>query len=64
MSLITLLIAVIILGLLAYVLWWGIGALALPAPFDKVARVLVILIVVVLVVGVFTGSVTIPALRL
>lgn len=29
------------LGLICYLLWWLIGYLALPAPFDKVARAIV-----------------------
>ena len=64
MSLISLLIAVIILGLLAYLLWWAIGAIGLPAPFDKVARVIVVLLIVVALIGFFTGSIAVPALRL
>jgi heme A synthase len=64
MSLISLLIAIIVLGLLAYLLWWGVAAIGLPDPFNKVARAVVILIVVVLVLGVFTGTITVPVLRL
>ncbi len=64
MSLVSLLIAVIILGLLAYLLWWAIGAIGLPAPFDKVARVIVVLLIVVALIGFFTGSIAVPTLRL
>ena len=64
MSLISLLIAVIVLGLLAYLLWWAIGAIGLPAPFDKVARVIVVLIIVVVLVSFLTGGLALPAFRL
>lgn len=64
MSLLGLLAAVILLGLIFYVLWWGVAQLALPAPFDKVARVILVLLVIVALVGLFTGGVPIPTLRL
>jgi heme A synthase len=63
-SLISLLIAVVLLGLFAYLLWWGIAAVGLPDPFNKVARVLVALIVLVLIVGLFTGHISVPVFRL
>lgn len=64
MSLLGLLITIVLLGLIFYVLWWGVAQVALPAPFDKVARVVIVLLVVVALVGIFTGSITIPVLRL
>jgi hypothetical protein len=64
MSLFSLLIAVVLLGLLAYLLWWAIGAIGLPAPFDKVARVIVIVICIVALIGLFTGQIALPAFRL
>ncbi len=64
MSLLHLLVAVVLLGLFAYLLWWGIGAIGLPDPFNKVARVLVALIVLVMIVGLFTGHIAVPVFRL
>ncbi len=64
MSLISLLVAVVLLGLFAYLLWWGIAAVGLPDPFNKVARIIVALIVLVLIVGLFTGNIAIPVFRL
>lgn len=40
-----LLITLIIYGLIFYVIWWAIGALGIPEPFNKVVRVIVILLV-------------------
>lgn len=64
MSLITLLIYIILLGLVFYVLWWALAKIGLPAPFDKVAQVVIVLLVVVALLGIVTGSIALPAFRL
>ncbi|MEO6588945.1 MAG: hypothetical protein ABIP06_06425 [Pyrinomonadaceae bacterium] len=64
MSLISLLITVILLGLVFYVLWWALAKIALPAPFDKIAVVVLVLLVVVVLVSLVTGSISLPAFRL
>ena len=46
-GLIGLLITVIIVGIVFSLLWWLVGYIALPAPFDKVARVIIALIAVI-----------------
>lgn len=33
----------VVFGLIFYVLWWGLGLIALPQPFMKVAQVILIL---------------------
>lgn len=40
-SLISILIFVVIVGLVFWVIWWFIGYVGLPEPFNKVARVLI-----------------------
>lgn len=44
------LIYLVIVGLIAWLIWWFIGYIGLPAPFDKVARVIVALVVLVLLI--------------
>lgn len=48
------LIWVVGLGLIAYLLWWLIGILALPEPANKVARVLWALLLVVALIRLIT----------
>jgi hypothetical protein len=45
--LLTLVIYVMVGGLVAYLLWWLIGFVGLPAPFDKVARVVIAVVAVI-----------------
>ena len=51
-GLIGLLITLVILGLIFYAIWWFIGYIALPAPFDKVARVLVALVALIVIIDI------------
>jgi hypothetical protein len=58
------LLSLVIVGLICYLLWWLIGYIALPAPFDKVARVLIAVFAVIYIIGLLTGSwPTFPILR-
>lgn len=57
MSLIALLITVVIWGLILWLCWWAIGAVGLPEPFNKVATVILVLVSVIVVIGLLTGSV-------
>ncbi len=57
MSIISLLLTLIIWGLIFYVLFWGLGAAGISEPFNKVARVILIVAAVVIVIGLLTGSV-------
>jgi len=50
-SLINAVILVIIVGVVAGLLWWLISYVALPQPFDKVARVLVAIVVVIFLIN-------------
>lgn len=46
-GLLSLLINLVVAGLILYLLWWLIGYIGLPAPFDKVARVIIAVVAVV-----------------
>ncbi len=52
---IALLIQLIVIGLVFYLLWWLIGYIGLPEPFDKVARVIVALVAVIFLVNLVLG---------
>ena len=55
----TLLIYLLILG----VVYWVITLLPLPAPFKTVAMVVFAILVIVLLFGLLTGGLGLPALR-
>ncbi len=52
---IPLLIQLIVVGLVCYLLWWFIGYIGLPAPFDKVARIIVALVAVIFLLNLVMG---------
>lgn len=48
---ITLVVYLIVAGLIFGLLWWLIGYCGLPAPFDRVARVVLAVIAVLVLIG-------------
>ena len=44
---IELIIALVVIGLVCWILWWFVDYIALPTPFNKVAKVLIALVAVV-----------------
>ena len=54
-GLVPLLIELVVVGLVVYLLWWLIGYIGLPAPFDKVARVIVALVAVIWLINLLLG---------
>lgn len=56
MTLISLLITLVIWGLILWLCWWAIGAIGLPEPFAKVATVILVLISVIVVIELLTGT--------
>ena len=61
-GLISLIITLVIVGLIFYLLFWAIGAIGLPEPFSKIATALIVLVAVIYLIGLLTGSV--PSLRI
>lgn len=51
-ALVTLLIVIVIAGFICYLLWWLIGFIGLPEPFNKVARALVAVVAVLFLINV------------
>lgn len=62
-GLLSLLITLIVVGLICYLLWWFVGYIGLPAPFDKVARVIVALIALIFLLNVLFGMMGTPFIR-
>ena len=54
-GLLHLLIQIIVVGLVCYLLWWLIGYIGLPAPFDKVARVVIAIVAVIFLLNIVMG---------
>ena len=54
-ALITLLVTLVIGGLIAWLCWWFVDYCGLPAPFDKVAKVIIGLVVLVFLVNALLG---------
>ena len=50
--LVNLLVQVVVVGLICWLLWWFIGWVALPEPFNKVARVIIALVGVIFLINV------------
>ena len=50
-GLMPLLIEIIIAGLIFYLLWWFIGYVGIPEPFNKVARVVIALVALIYLIN-------------
>jgi VIT1/CCC1 family predicted Fe2+/Mn2+ transporter len=50
-SLLGLLVTLVVAGLVVWLLWWFIGYIGLPEPFNKVARVIIALVAVIFLIN-------------
>ena len=57
------LLYVIIVGVCFGLLWWLVSYIALPAPFDKVARVILAVAAVIILIGVLLGMAGHPVVK-
>lgn len=58
-GLIGLLINIIVIGVICWLLWWLIGYVALPEPFNKIARIIIAVVAVIFLIRILlslTGS--------
>lgn len=55
MDLLGLLIQLIVVGLIFYLLYWVIGKVGLPEPFNKVAIVIISLVAVIFLIDLLLG---------
>lgn len=53
----------IIVGLVFWLLWWLMDYCGLPAPFDKVARVVLAVCAVFVLIGILLGLAGHPVMR-
>jgi len=63
-GLLSIIMWIIIIGGVCWLLWWLIGYIGLPAPFDKVARVIIAVVAVFLLINLLLGLVGEPIVRL
>ena len=56
-GLLGLVVTIIIVGLIFWLIWWFLGTVGLPEPFNKVASVLIALAAIVFLIGILTGQV-------
>lgn len=54
-GLVPFLVELIVVGLIVWLLWWLIGYIGLPEPFNKVARVVIAVIAVLWVINALLG---------
>ena len=54
-TLIALLIQIVIVGLVCYLLWWLIGFIGLPEPFNKIARAIIAVVAVIFLLYLLMG---------
>ena len=52
---VSVLIYLVVIGLIFWLVWWALGALALPEPFNKIAHVIVILVGLVIMLYFLLG---------
>ena len=57
MSIIALLISLVVYGLIFYCLWWSLGKIGLPEPFNKIATVVLVLATIIVLIGLLMGNI-------
>lgn len=59
-ALLSLLVTLVIVGLIFWLVWWFLGYVGLPEPFNKVARVLIGLAALVFLINILLGMTGTP----
>ena len=62
-SLVHIIIQILIVGGVCWLLWWLIGYIGLPEPFNKVARVIVAVLAVLFLINLLLGLGGTPLVR-
>lgn len=62
-SLVSFIIWLMVIGLVFYLLWWLVGYVGLPEPFNKIARVIIAVVAVLLLINVLLGMAGTPMIR-
>lgn len=59
-SMLSLLIYLVIIGLVFYAIWWFLGYVGIPEPFNKIIRAIVGLVALIIVINLLLGLVGRP----
>lgn len=62
-GLLNLLVYLVIVGLIFWVIWWFLGYVGVPEPFNKVIRVVMGLIALIIVINILLGMIGSPLFR-
>lgn len=62
-GLIHLLVYLVVVGLIFWVIWWFVGYVGVPEPFNKVIRVILGLAALIIVVNLLLGLIGAPLFR-
>jgi len=62
-ALVTILVQLIIWGLIIYVLFWAIGKVGLPEPFQKISMVVLVILTVIILLNILSGFLGTPLFR-
>lgn len=62
-DLVRIVIYLLVGGLIVWLLWWLIGYIGLPQPFDKVARVVIAVLAVLVIISILLSAVGNPVIR-
>jgi hypothetical protein len=62
-ALLNALFVLVIWGLILWVLWWGLGKIAPPEPFMKIATVVLVVLSIVVLVNILLGLVGHPLIK-
>ena len=62
-ALVHIFVQILIVGGVAWLLWWLIGYIAPPEPFNKILRVLVAIVCVLFLINVLLGFTGSPIIR-
>jgi hypothetical protein len=54
-SLVHVIVYILIVGGICWLLWWLVGYIGLPEPFNKVARILIAVVAVLLLINLLLG---------
>jgi hypothetical protein len=63
-SLTGIIIYLIVIGGICWLLWWLVGYVGLPEPFNKIARVVIAVVAVILCINLLLSLVGTPLFRL
>lgn len=62
-AMVSILINLVIVGLIFWLVWWFIGYVGVPEPFNKVLRVIVALFAMVFLINLLLGMMGTPLFR-